>query len=928
MKKKMTKKGGWIMLIMLLALSSIGGWPVGKAYASDEFDSMRENWRVLLTGGEGLDNTDPDIAAAVAKLTTDAQGYWSSMNTSSNRTSLWSNIASTGNSVHIRQTYERLRVMALAYSTEGSGLNGNTVLETDIVQALDYMYATRYHENVTTTPSGTSNWWDWQIGIPLQLNDIVVLMYDSLSPAQIANYAASVEKFTPAVTLTGANRSWKALIVGIRGVLVKDPAKLVATRDGLSQIFDYVTSGDGFYADGSFIQHTRFPYTGGYGLPLIKTMSELLNLLQGTTWQVTDPDLANVWRWVYDAYQPLIYKGAIMDNVRGREISREYSQDHDAGHSAIQSILQLAKVAPPQQAVDFKRMAKAWVAQDTYQSFYESATIPLVSYAKSIAADVSVMPADELLLYKQYSGMDRAVQLRPGYGSGLAMYSSRISTYEAINSENARGWYTSAGVTNLYNGDLGQYSDGYWPTVNSYRLPGTTVLSATGIGNHRSVNHWTGGTEMSGLYGISGMDLTYSGRTLNARKSWFMFDDEIVALGSGITSTDGIAVETIVENRKLSAAGSETLTVNGTAQSSTLGWSDTLTGVQWAHLAGSPPGSDIGYYFPQTADINALREARTGKWSQINTRPGTPSHSITNNYMTMWFNHGANPSAASYEYVLLPNKTSAQVASYAAAPSIEVLANTAEVQAVRDNILGIVGANFWTDGAHEVDFIKSNKKASVMTKESGNGELLELSVSDPTQANTGTIELELDRSAVSYVADPGVTVSQTSPTIKLTVNVNAARGKMFKASFVLGETSTTPNPEPVIVDNLDAGVTMVGTWLVSSARSDRYGANYIHDNKEDKGAKSVTFTTALPLTGTYRVSMMWSEYANRDANIPVDIVHNGGTDTVYINQKDDGGQWNILGTYSFSASGGSVTIRTDGTTGYVLADAVKFEYVP
>lgn len=1066
--KKLARKGGWITLILLLVFSSLGAWSPDQARAADEFDGIRENWRELLAGGSGLDISDPDIAAAAAELAGDATGYWSTMNTSVGRTSLWSNIAGTGNSVHIRQTYERLKVMALAHSTLGSSLYGNSDLETDIVDALDYMYATRYHENVTTTPSGTSNWWDWQIGIPIQLNDIVVLMYDSLSPAQIANYAASVERFTPAVTLTGANRSWKALVVGIRGVLVKDPAKLAATRDGLSQIFDYVTSGDGFYEDGSFIQHTRFPYTGGYGLPLIKAMSDLLNLLQGTTWQVTDPDLVNVWRWVYDAYRPLIYKGAMMDNVRGREISREYTQDHDAGHAAIQSILQLARIAPPQEAADFKSMVKAWVEQDTYQSFYESATVPMVAHAKSIAADASVAPADELLLYKQYSGMDRAVQLRPGYGFGLAMYSSRISTYEAINNENHRGWYTSAGVTNLYNGDLGQYSDGYWPTVNSYRLPGTTVLSATGIGNHRSVNHWTGGTEMSGLYGISGMDLTYSGRTLNARKSWFMFDDEIVALGAGITSTDGIAVETVVENRKLSAAGSETLTVNGTAQSGTLGWSDTVTGVQWAHLAGSQPGSDIGYYFPQTADISAVREARTGKWNQINTRPGTPGYLITNNYMTMWFDHGANPSAASYEYVLLPNRTSAQVASYAAAPSIEVLSNTAEVQAVRDNGLGIVGANFWSDGAHEVDLIKSNKKASVMTKESGNGEFLELSVSDPTQANTGTIQLELDRAAVSYVADPGVTVTQTSPTIKLTVNVNAARGRTFKASFELGEapvpteiivdnddstgavtksagweTGTVgtdkhgenyyhddnagkgdkwityapslpesgtyevymswpehfnrstgipveivfdggtdnvsidqtddggewnllgaysfaagtggsvtirnagtighvaadavrwvrvadpePAPESVIVDNLDAGVTQVGTWLASTSRSDRYGANYIHDNKEDKGTKSVTFTTALPLAGTYRVSMMWSQYANRDANIPVDIVHDGGSATVYIDQKNNGGQWNVLGTYSFLASGGSVTIRTDGTTGFVVADAVKFEYVP
>ncbi|MDF2835533.1 MAG: hypothetical protein K0Q63_1173 [Paenibacillus sp.] len=926
--KKMAMKGGWITLILLLAFSSMGAWPTERAHAADEFDAIRENWRTLLTGGTGINTSDADIAGAAARLAADADGYWSTMNVSAERAALWSDIPGIGNSVHIRQTYERLKIMALAYSTEGSALYGDSGLETDIEGALDYMYATRYHENVTTTPSGTSNWWDWQIGIPMQLNDIVVLMYDALGPAQVANYAASVERFTPAVTLTGANRSWKALVVGIRGVLVKDPVKLAATRDGLSQIFDYVTKGDGFYQDGSFVQHTTYAYTGGYGLPLIKAVGELLNLLQGTTWQVTDPDLANVWRWVYEAYQPLIYKGAIMDNVRGREISREYAQDHDAGNAAIQSIVQLARIAPAQQAADFKSMVKAWVAQDTYQNFYESASVPMVALAKTIADDASITPAGELLLYKQYSGMDRAVQLRPGYAFGLAMYSSRISTFEAINNENHRGWYTSAGVTNLYNGDLGQFSDGYWPTVNSYRLPGTTVLSGTATAAHLSANNWTGGTEMSGLYGLSGMDLSYTGNTLDARKSWFMFDDEIVALGAGIESTAGIAVETIVENRKLGAAGGEALTVNGAAQPSSLGWNDTLTGVQWAHLAGGQPGSDIGYYFPQPADIHAVREARTGKWSQINTRPGTPSGNITNNYMTMWFDHGANPSAASYEYVLLPNRTSAQVASYAAAPSIEVLANTAEVQAVRDNGLGIVGANFWSDGTHEADLIKSNKKASVMTMESADGELLEVSVSDPTQANTGTIQLELDRAALSYSADPGITVTQLSPTIKLTVNVNLARGKTFKASFGLGE---APAPAEVIVDNADApgAVTKSAGWLTGTVGTDKYGVNYFHDGNAGKGAKWITFAPDLPEGGTYEVYMAWPEHFNRATSIPVDIVYNGGSDVVSIDQTDNGGEWNLLGTYTFAAgSGGSVTLRNDGTTGHVAADAVRWLRVP
>lgn len=891
----------------------------------DEFDGMRENRKVMLTRGPSLNTADADIAAALTKLANEANGYWQTMNTSPSRTYLWSDSPGIGNSIHIRVTYERLKTMALAYATAGTALYEDSQLGSDIVAALDYMYTTRYHEAVMPTASGTSNWWDWQIGIPMQLNDTAVLMYDVLSPAQVTNYMTAVERFSPAVTLTGANRAWKAIVVGERGILVKDGAKIAAARDGLSSIFNYTLSGDGFYRDGSFIQHNNIPYTGGYGIDLLLAVSDLMVMLHGSSWQVADPKQSNVWEWVYNSYQPVMYKGAIMDMVRGREISRHYSQDHEAGHRVMQGILLLSAIAPPAPSANFEKMLKGWILLDTFKSFYADAPVPAIAQAKTITGDPLIEPAAELIGYKQFSAMDRAVQHRPGYSFGLAMYSSRISSYEAINSENAKAWYTSAGMTSLYNSDLGQYSDDYWPTVDSYRLPGTTVLSQTSSSSHTSTKPWTGGTDIQNLYGSSGMDLQYAGRTLGAKKSWFMFDDEVVALGAGISSTDNIAVETIVENRKLNTAGSNTLTVNGEVQPATLGGASTLDQVEWAHLSGSTAGADTGYYFPQTVSLAAKREARTGNWKQINPRPVTPSTPITRNYMTLWLEHGVNPNGAEVQYVLLPGKTAAQVAAYAAAPDIEVLANSSSVQAVKETKLGITAANFWEDGASSADLITVNKKAAVMTREAG--DTLMLSVSDPTQAGNGVIEVELDRSASGYTADTGITVTQLSPTIQLTVNVSAAKGKTFKASFDLGGgTPPTLPGEEVIVDNNDTTrVLKTGGWKTAAVQTDQYGVNYLHDDNSGKGSKSVTFTPDLPVTATYSVYMMWPQHINRATAIPLDIVHAGGTATQSIDQTANGGVWNFIGTYTFTAgTSGSVTIRNNGTSGYVAADAVKF----
>lgn len=147
----------------------------------------------------------------------------------------------------------------------------------------------------------------------------------------------------------------------------------------------------------------------------------------------------------------------------------------------------------------------------------------------------------------------------------------------------------------------------------------------------------------------------------------------------------------------------------------------------------------------------------------------------------------------------------------------------------------------------------------------------------------------------------------------------------------LAEQNSVPSaPQPVlegiVLDNSDStGVTLTGSWTTSSFESARIGANYLHDGNTGKGSKSVKFTPTLPTPGEYAVYTYWNSSADRANNVPMDIQHAGGTNTVTVNQTQGGGQWNLLGTYSFSAgTAGSVTVRTTGTTNYVIADAVKF----
>ncbi|MNQ80421.1 Xanthan lyase precursor [compost metagenome] len=144
----------------------------------------------------------------------------------------------------------------------------------------------------------------------------------------------------------------------------------------------------------------------------------------------------------------------------------------------------------------------------------------------------------------------------------------------------------------------------------------------------------------------------------------------------------------------------------------------------------------------------------------------------------------------------------------------------------------------------------------------------------------------------------------------------------------------TQAPTTVIVDNADAGVSKVGLWDTNSSATDKYGNNYnfVLSTNTDGGTKSVTFTPQLTGAGTYNVYIWWPAHFNRATNIPVDIVHASGTASVSIDETSNGGQWNLVGSYSFAAgTTGYVKIRTDsvnGVNGVVVADAVRFVPVP
>ncbi|MGV9303560.1 polysaccharide lyase 8 family protein [Nonomuraea sp. NPDC003727] len=749
-----------------------------------EFATLRAKATAMLTGAP-FDPADPAFAAPLARLDASATTLRDTLDRSPERTSLWPDLPLKGASGDISSSHQRLRTLATAWATPGSKLHGDTTLATELLSALDFLYARAYNE----TKKEVGNWWHWEIGAARSLIDTCLLMYDVISPGQRAAWIRAVDRFCPNpdrrtnltnFSETGANRADKALIVALRGIVGDDAAKIALARDGLSDVrdagrntlFGYVTARDGFYADGSFIQHDTVAYTGSYGVVLLQSVSAVLGLLGGSSWEVTDPRRAVILDAVERTFAPWIHDGLMMDSVRGRAVSRGAYRDHDAGRDTVDAVLQLATGAPEPYASRFRALAKGWASRGR---FMERAGIAATARARAVLADAAVTAAPRPVGHHVFADMDRVVHRRPAWSFALSLDSRRIAGYECGNGENYRAWYQGDGVTYLYT-DLDHYSADYWPTVDSYRLPGTTVdtrprdpaVSVSGTGTFRPANAWAGGAVLGG-YGVASLELMAMGTTLTARKTWVCLDDAVVCLGAGITSTDGRTIETVVDNRGASGP----LIVDGMPRED----GESTSTASWAHLEGVG-----GYVFPGGARLRTLREVRTDTWRAINDGAdtgGTPGP-VSREYVTLWFDHGANPSGAGYAYLLLPNATAAQTAAHS---GVEILANTAQVQAIaaKQGDARLFAATFWSAG--EAGEVTASAPCAVLVRRAG--DRVYLAVSDPGRT-VGTVTLTLDHPAHGVVgSDDTVTVRPgKNPTI--TVNLAGSRGHTHTAELTVG----------------------------------------------------------------------------------------------------------------------------------------------
>ncbi|MFG3342291.1 polysaccharide lyase 8 family protein [Glycomyces sp. NPDC048151] len=784
--------GGAALYVRLDESGSID--PVeGSELPALDFEGLRLRAAELLVGGE-IDPGDPEYGPAIARIESEAAELLDAMDTGA---AVWPDLAPVSKAANFNNSYRQLYRIATAWATPGTAQHGDDAVAAAVADALAVLYDGGYNERVEQV----DNWYWWEIGSPTALLKTCVILYDHISAERLQQYFAAVDRWCPDADMrvvnpniheVGANRADKAVILALRGILGEDDEKLRIARDGLSgtttdegrhSLFQYVTEDDGFYRDGSLIQHDNVPYAAAYGTTLLSSAGLAVSLLAGSAGAVTDENLPVLYDSVELSFAPFVEDGLFMDFLYGRGISRPQQRDFNNGSGFITALTQLAIGAPEEYRERWYAEVKGWVerSQETVP-YGAQAGIAGMSRVKAILEDDAIEPAPRPEYSRVYAGMDRAVARRAGWSWALSMSSNRVAAYEMGNWENLHGWYLGDGMTYLYlPTDPKQFSDEFWPTANPYRLPGTTVdtrereviAAAEGMVKHLPENDVAGGAALGDRYAVAAMDLVADGSSLRAKKSWFILDDAVVALGADITAADGRAVVTTVEHRNLGADGAPRLSVNGDEQPNDPDWSAELDDARWIHLEGVG-----GYVFPSgAAGLRGLRETRSGTWNDIEQGPTTGGGDLevhSRRYATLWFDHGVSPAAGTYAYVLLPAADEAATATAAGSDRVKVLANTAAVQAVADGDL--LAAHFWQ--AAEAGGLSCDGPASVLVERTEEG--VSIAVADPGRS-TGEVTIELPYSANEVVEADDTVEVQTGDRPRLTVRTEGSLGATHTA---------------------------------------------------------------------------------------------------------------------------------------------------
>lgn len=298
------------------------------------------------------------------------------------------------------------------------------------------------------------NWWFNTIGVPRDLSDLALIIFDRLSPRGQERLMEIIHRgsllFNPETrTYTGANLIWYSDITLKSAVLLRNNKEMnMMTKYLLKEI--KLDAPEGFQHDGTFFQHGREIYNGGYGRQGSTFICKILSAFAETKFKWPAEKLDILVNYILQGIKYTTHKGQFDYLVMGRALSRKSAAMVDGTGTDLGNVYLYRLLSKIVSGEKMDQIMEFLVKLENNQSSFEGIKcFPVSSY----------------------------ITMNVGSGVYIAFkgVTNTLVNSETANSENILGHNFSFGANTSVMNTGGEYQD-ISPVWNYARLPGTTCI--------------------------------------------------------------------------------------------------------------------------------------------------------------------------------------------------------------------------------------------------------------------------------------------------------------------------------------------------------------------------------------------------------------------------------------------------------------------
>jgi chondroitin AC lyase len=651
----------------------------------------------------------------------------------------YEDLSRTAGFPHRRHTGD-LVVLAKAYQDKESSYYKNPDLLDKISRSLGYWVANDFVGD---------NWHNNQISTPTNLVNLMLLLGDELPKALVEGAQPMIGRAH--MEASGARPSGDRIVIA--GILAKN---LLFNED--KEQFDEIikiiagevkfsTGERGMQHDYSFHhRHDRVNNTTSYGYgKYANAFGEWSYYVAGTSYAFDKKSINQLVDYYLEGiYKQLVY-GIYEDiSVKNRSIANQ-TTFQPKGTDEIHKLLA---------STEYRREELKEIL-----ALREGRANPSKSFAKF------------------FWQTEHFVVQRPNFYTTVRMYSSRNRNMEEP--------YNGPGITTHHRADGtnylflkgNEYHD-IWPVYDWQKISGTTILQKPQLHgpDEIQVDGLTDfvGAVTDGLYGAVAFDFISGHDSIQAKKSWYFFDDIYVCLGTDIKAEKALPVASTI-NQVLMNGDVQIVKKNRNPSKLKKG-DHSLKGVNYVYH------DRIGYAFPESTAIRLSNQEEQGRWSDLTLQKNISRELIKKDVFTLWYDHGKQPENGSYAYMVLPDiDANLMFGGKASDQDIAILANNGNMQAVGHLELGLYQVIFY-----EVGELTLENGIKVASKHPGmaqlkvkDGKVTEIHVSDPSRKQSS---LTLTLSGQYSSENPKVSIRTTTNDNQSELSIELPQGEYAGSS--------------------------------------------------------------------------------------------------------------------------------------------------